>query len=253
MRIKVISCDVLYRELCNAASRSPHEVDVQFLSKGLHDEGCRPMRVRLQAEIDKSDGPKYDAIVLGYALCGNGTVGLSARQVPVIIPRAHDCITLLMGSRHEYTKYFEAHQGVYFRSTGWLERDFDAPQIKSELVRQRTGAGYDLNDLIARYGEDNGRYLFEQLTGYSKSYKQLTFIKTGLEPNDKFEKKAKEEAARRGWKFEELQGTMRLFDAMVSGEWPDEDFLTVPPGHRVKERYDEKLIDIEPVKKSEEL
>ena len=126
MRIKVISCDVLYRELCYAAARSEHQVDVQFLTKGLHDEGCRPMRLRLQAEIDKTDGPKYDAIVLGYALCGNGTVGLTARHLPVVIPRAHDCITLLMGSKKAYEDYFDSHSGVYFRSTGWLERDFDA-------------------------------------------------------------------------------------------------------------------------------
>jgi hypothetical protein len=252
MRIKVISCDVLYRELCYAAARSQHQVDVQFLTKGLHDEGCRPMRLRLQAEIDKTDGPKYDAIVLGYALCGNGTVGLAARSIPVVIPRAHDCISLLMGSKKAYENYFESHHGVYFRSTGWLERDFDSPQIQSELVRQRTGAGYELNDLIARYGEDNGRYLFEQFSNYQQSYKQLTFIKTGIEPNDNFEQKAREEAIRRGWKYEEYKGSMRLFDAMVAGEWSQEEFLIVPPGHRVKESYDDKLIDIEPLRKADE-
>ena len=252
MRIKVISCDVLYRELCYAAARSSHQVDVQFLTKGLHDEGCRPMRLRLQAEIDKTDGPKYDAIVLGYALCGNGTVGLAARSMPVVIPRAHDCISLLMGSKKAYENYFETHHGVYFRSTGWLEREFGSPQIQSELVRQRTGAGYELTDLIARYGEDNGRYLFEQFSNYQQSYKQLTFIKTGIEPNGSFEQKARDEAIRKGWKYEEYKGSLRLFDAMVSGEWNQEEFLIVPPGHRVKESYDDKLIDIEPLRKADE-
>ena len=39
MRLKLISCEVLYREMCAAISRAPHEVDVEFLPKGLHDEG----------------------------------------------------------------------------------------------------------------------------------------------------------------------------------------------------------------------
>jgi hypothetical protein len=38
---------------------------------------------------------------------------------------------------------------------------------------------------------------------------------------------------------------MRLFDAMVSGDWSDEDFLVVPPGYRVIEKFDGSLIGIE--------
>jgi hypothetical protein len=203
------------------------------------------MRLRLQEEIDKSSGPKYEAIVLGYGLCGTGTVGLEARSIPLVIPRAHDCITLLMGSRDAYQNYFDTHQGVYFRSTGWLERDLDVPQIKSELVRRRTGSGYELEDLIARYGEEGGRYLHEQLNAYQHSYTQLTYVETGLEPDGRFERKAIDEAASRGWKFEKIKGSLRLFDAMVAGDWKDRDFLVVPPGHRVRERYDGGLIDIE--------
>jgi Protein of unknown function (DUF1638) len=248
MRIKAISCDVLYRELCHAASRSPHQVDVQFLSKGLHDEGCRPMRLRLQAEIDKTDASKYDAIVLGYALCGNGTVGLTARNIPVVIPRAHDCITLLMGSRQAFEDYFDKHPGVYYRSTGWLERGKDVTQLKSDLIRQRTGAGYELEDLVSRYGEENGRYLYDQFNSYKNSYTQLTYIETGLETTGKFEREAQKEAAERGWKFEKVQGSTRIFEAMVSGNWSEDEFLVVPPCHRVKESFDGKLIDIEKVK-----
>lgn len=247
MRIKVISCDVIYREVCAAASHSPHQVDVQFLPKALHSEGCKPMSLRLQEEIDRSSQGKYDAVVLGYALCGNGTVGLSARSIPVVIPRAHDCITLLMGSRSKYEDYFREHSGVYFRSTGWLERDYDVEQIKAKLIPQKTGVGYSLADLVEKYGEENGRYLHEQFNTYQQHYKQLTFIETGLEPTKQFEEKARSEAAEKGWSFEKMQGSLRLIEGMVSGEWSEEDFLVVPPGHRVKERYDDNLFDIEKI------
>jgi hypothetical protein len=245
MRIKAISCDVLYRELCQAASRSPHQVDVQFLPKGLHNEGCRPMCLRLQEEIDKSSGPKYDAIVLGYALCGNGTIGLTSRTVPVIIPRAHDCVSVLMGGLEAHQQYIRDNSRVLFRSTGWLERDSDVDQLKAELVRQRAGVGYSLEDLISRYGEENGRYLFEQFSSYQHSFRQLTFIETGLEPSRKFESQAGAEAAQRGLEYDKIQGSLRLFDAMLSGEWSDDEFLTVPPGHRVVERFDGTIFGVE--------
>jgi hypothetical protein len=247
MRIKVISCEVIYREVCHAASRSPHQVDVQFLPKGLHDQGCGAMRLRLQSEIDKVAVTKHEAVVLGYALCGNGTVGLAARRVPLIVPRAHDCITLLMGSREKFQKYFEDHPGVYYRSTGWLERGQDTAQLNHGDVQRRTGAGYALAELVGRYGEENGRYLHQQLNAYQSSYTQLTYISTGLEPNGNFESAAEAEAKAKGWSYEKVDGSLRWFDALVSGEWANEDFLTVPPGYRVKVRYDDQLLDIEQV------
>ena len=104
MRFELISCEVLFREMCHAVARSPHQVNVRFLSKGLHDQGGAGMRRALQQKIDES--PDCDAILLGYALCGNGLHGLEARRTPLVMPRAHDCIALLMGSRAAYTEYF---------------------------------------------------------------------------------------------------------------------------------------------------
>ena len=83
------------------------------------------LRKRVQEEIDKTEARhgqieesnqvlrriEYDAILLGYCLCSNGIVGLSSRKVPLIIPRGHDCITLLLGSREKYQEYFNTHRG----------------------------------------------------------------------------------------------------------------------------------------------
>ena len=41
MKLKLISCEVFYREMGFAISRSPHQVDIEFLPKGLHDIGWR--------------------------------------------------------------------------------------------------------------------------------------------------------------------------------------------------------------------
>jgi hypothetical protein len=102
MRLKLIGCEMLYREMCEAVSRSPHQVEVEFLPKGLHDLSGAPMCNRLQECVDRVDSREFEAVLMGYALCGNGIVGLRARSLPVVLPRAHDCIALLMGSRQKY-------------------------------------------------------------------------------------------------------------------------------------------------------
>src|SRR5690349_8184144 len=179
MRFKLISCEILYREICGAVAGSPHQVDVEFLPKGLHDRGCSSIRKRLQEAVDRTDSEKYDAILLGYALCGNGTAGLAAGTLPLVIPRAHDCIALLMGSRERYQNYFEQNRGVFFRSTGWLERGEDLEQNTLRVVRNKTGAGQTRDALVGKYGEENGQYLFDELNAYQCAYRRLTYIATG--------------------------------------------------------------------------
>ena len=246
MRFKLISCEVLYREMCFAVARSPHQVDIEFLPKGLHDLGGAPMRDRLQEVVDRADPAAYDAVLMGYALCGNGALGLAAKTMPLVIPRAHDCIALLMGSRVRYQEFFEQNSGVYFRSTGWLERGENLEQQTLQMAKKKSGVGHTLEELIERYGEDNGRYLFEQFTAYQNSYHQITYISTGLEPDGTFEQRARDEAARRGWAFSHVAGDLSLFERLLSGDWADDDFLVVPPGWRVAVTYDTRIIDKEP-------
>lgn len=241
MRLKLISCEVLFREMSDAVARSPHQVDVEFLPKGLHDLGSAEMRRRLQLVVDRTDRSSYDAVLMGYALCGTGLAGLTAHALPIVVPRAHDCIALLIGSRRRYQEYFDANPGVYFRSTGWLERGESLEQI----ARNRTGIGLSLDDLVAKYGDENGRYLFEELNAYQRTYQRLTYIETGLEANSSFEDRARQEAVRRGWAFEKIAGDLSLFQRLVSGDWAEADFLTVQPGSRIVVRYDEKVIDVE--------
>jgi hypothetical protein len=241
MRLLLIGCEVILRELCDALARSPHQVDVEFLPKGLHDLGAKAMRLEIQARIDRADSGPCDAIVLGYGLCGNGVAGLRARSKPLVLPRAHDCITLLMGSRQAFEEYFAEHTGTYYRSIGWVERG----QGLAPMARDRTGVTFTLDSLIERYGEDNGRFLHEELTRYQRAYSRLTYIATELDRDGRFEAASRREAAEKGWAFEKLAGNLTLFRRLMAGDWDSDDFLLVPAGQWLVPSHDERIVRAE--------
>ena len=103
MRLQFIVCKVLQREAYLCAARSANVVDVVLMPQGLHNEPDE-LRRRVQEELnritDVQDRP-YDASLLGYGLCSNGIVGIEAK-IPTVVPRGHDCITLLLGSKERY-------------------------------------------------------------------------------------------------------------------------------------------------------
>jgi hypothetical protein len=245
MKLKLLSCEVIFREMCDSVVRSPHQVDVEFMPKGLHDLGGKTMAAELQKLVDSVPEGKYDAIILGYALCGNGLSGLTARHTPLVMVRAHDCIAILMGSRAKYEEYFRDNPGAFYRSTGWLERGKGLQQ----LTHSTAGMDDSLERLIAKYGEDNGRFLYEEMTGYRNKYQKLTFIATGLEPDGRFEDEARSEAAGNGWGYERYEGDLNLLRRLAGGDWQGDDFIVVKPGERMIASYDAQIIRVEEIGK----
>jgi hypothetical protein len=245
LRLKLLACEILYREFCAAVARSPNRVDVEFLPKGLHDMGQEPMQRRLDEALQSVDVDGYDAVLLGYGLCSNGVLGLCAPSVPLVIPRAHDCITLFLGSKERYLDYFHRHPGVYYKTSGWIERGEGLEQLRSDSIQGKSGMDLSYGELVARYGEDNAKFLAEQLTNMTRNYAGLTFIEMGVEPDGRFEAETRELAARRGWKFEKLAGDMALIRQLVDGPWEEDRFLVVEPGSRVASSFDEKIVKAE--------
>ena len=240
MRLKLISCEVLFREMCDACAHSPHQVDLEFLPKGLHDLGGKPMAVKIQEVVDRTPEGAYQAILLGYGLCGNGLDGLTARHTRLVLPRAHDCIALLMGSGEHYQAYFEDNPGTYYRSTGWLERG----QGLQQLTHNTMGFDASLETMIQKYGEDNGHYLYEQMTGYRSQYRKLAFIETGLEADGKFLAEADAEAKENGWSLERLPGDLRWLRRMVDGEWAEAEFVIAGPGQHIAASHDTSVVKV---------
>lgn len=240
LRLKCLTCEALTRMVYLCAAQSPHLVDVELLRVGLHNEPAT-LRERLQERIDQITSEDADAILLGYGLCGKATVGLTARHVPLVIPRAHDCITLFLGGRDRYKIEFEEKPGTYWYSQDYLERKRDA----DGAVTLGAGVNTDIqsvhDEYVEKYGQDNADYLMEVMGAWQSHYNRAVYVNLPVGESSHIETQAQEIAGRRGWNFERIQGDLKLVRKLIDGEW-DQDFLIIQPDHSLQMSYDENVM-----------
>lgn len=226
-RYKFIVCKVMQKEAYYCAAQSGNIIDVVLMPKGLHEEPNK-LRSEVQKELNQTtdiQGRKYDACLLGYCLCSNGVVGLTA-EIPIVIPRGHDCMTILLGSKERYKEYFDSHRGVYWYSNGWIEADLMPGKERYEKL---------LREYTEKYGQDNGQYLMEMEQKWMKEYSWATYIDWGFANSEEEKKYTKSCAEFLGWKYDEIKGDSSLMQRFVDGDWKDEDFLVVEPGKKIAE------------------
>ena len=255
-KFKFIGCEIIYREACYLAATGTHHVDVEFLRKGLHDLETPNMVAKVQAAIDAvSTKAGYEAILLGYARCNDGLAGVTARQTPLVIPRAHDCITFFFGSRGAYRAYFDEHPGTYYMTTGWSERntaedgELDRPAYGQQGVMSKLGLTDTYEQMVAKYGKENADFIKETLGDWMKNYSKMLYLEMGICDEAPYIASARRRAEDRGWTFEHRKGDWTLLEKLFSGRW-DEDFVIVPPGGRIVARNDEFVLDVEEGRRS---
>jgi hypothetical protein len=215
------------REAYFCAARSPNEVDVVLLEQGLHEDPDN-LRAAVQAALDRTQNPQglpYDASLLGYGLCSNGIAGLSAK-ILMVVPRGHDCMTLMLGSKDKYREYFESHRGVYWYSSGWIETG----TMPGKERYEKTLAEYQ-----RKYGKENAQYLMEQQQKWMTEYNWAVYIDWGF-PNAQNDKKFTRDCAEfLGWQYDEIKGDSGLMQRLLNGKWNDSEFLAVRPGEKISE------------------
>jgi hypothetical protein len=245
-RILALTCEVLARSVYLCASRSPHIVDVRLNRRGLHDDPPN-LRSILQAQVDEIAAP-YDAVVLAYGLCGGATAGLRAGAIPLVVPRAHDCITLFLGSRDRYSAEFLGHPGTYWYVQDYLERTDDGSAFGGVGAVSDAASRATHEEYVEKYGEENAAYLMEALGAWRSHYDRAAYVDMGVahpEAAGLAESRARGDAESRGWQFEKLAGELILIRKLIDGDWTEEDMLIVAPGEQLAMSYDERVIRAE--------
>lgn len=227
--VVILACQVMQSLI------QPHLPDgmvpVTYLDYGLH---IRPekMTPTLQAQLDAL--PEPSLVLIGYGLCGNGLDGLKAGPHTLIIPRADDCITILLGSYQAYIQAFHEQPGTYYLTKGWLESGSDPLKEYRAYVDQ--------------YGAENADTLIDMM--YSR-YKRICFVAHSQADLDEYRHRAMEVAGfcaeRWGMTYEERIGSddliRRLLEAPRRPQELGEDFIIVPPGGIVQQKM---FIRLEP-------
>ncbi len=251
--LKAIACEIAFREISHCAARSVNLIDTEFVTQGLHDMPSRGLG-HIQERVDAVPEGRYEAILVGYALCGNLIKGLRARRTPLVIPRAHDCIAFFLGSRQRHRELLESRPGTYYYTSGWLEclrrrgeratpgdaMYLPGPAGMTDSARQQ------YEGWVARYGEEKARYLLSELETWKEHYQIGALIDFDFARPLGLGDQVRGICHDRGWAYEEIPGDLGLLQRWLDGPWSGDEFLIVPPGHEVKPSYDDGVMEAHP-------
>ena len=237
MLLKLISCNVFQREASWCIARSPHVIDPEYTELGEHARSAG-LRQVLQGRIDATEasGKAYDAILLLFGLCGNATVGLQARKTRLVIPRAHDCCTILLGSRARFVEHFGQAPSTPFSSAGYLERgDYFLRTTDDGEAKVQTGDAFQA--LVEKFGEEDAKYIWAEMHPDNGNGKAV-FIDLPQTRHLGYAEQFQAKAEAAGKQCVRLDGDIRLIENLLQDNWDEKEYLIVPPGSAIEGVYD---------------
>jgi hypothetical protein len=236
---KIVSCNVMWREMCYYASLSGNTFTFQFLPWGLHRDP-NELRLEVQRAIDGASDP-VDAILLGYGLCSKGVEGITAGKTRLVITKGHDCITCFLGSKERYRAYFDAHPGTYWYTPGWIENHLAPGKERYEETYR---------EYLEKYGEDNAQYLMDMEQDWFRKYSTAAYVDLGVGDSAEYEEYTRKCADWLHWNYERFEGDAGLIQRLLNGDWNEDDFLIVEPGCKIEATNDESIMRSVPAEKN---
>lgn len=237
-RLALLACKVFEEEIALHAHGADHIVETRFFEIGLHD--CPDqLRSTLQENLDAVDArPDIDAVVLAYGLCGRGTAGLRPLRHRLVIPRAHDCITVFMGSKEAYAEHQRRCPTCYYYTPGWNRaRRVPGPE-KLKFMRA---------DLAARFDPEDVEFLLESEREQMAVHDTATYLDLGTADAQIEAEYAKKCAKWLGWKFEHPPGDPALLRDLLWGNWDADRYQIIEPGMQLGHAPDESIMRAEAV------
>ena len=163
---------------------------------------------------------------------------LHARKTRLVMPRAHDCCTILLGSKERFKECFQDNPSMPFSSAGYMERgDY---YVRTDEAEGTIHYGDQYAALVVQYGEENARYVWEAMhpKELEQTSNKVVFIDlpetAALGYAQCFQAKAEKD----GKLCIRVEGSLALIQNLLKGDWNPADFLVVEPGQQTVGVYD---------------
>lgn len=205
----VVCCETLRLEMEAARARTGSALPCVWIESGLHN-----VPDRLRAALKKALGglgAHTERVLLSMGFCGNAVVGLRTGDYELILPRADDCISILLGS-HARRSAVCGEAPTYFLTRGWLDGE------------RNIWAEYQY--ACKKYGKRRADSLFRTVLAH---YERLAVLDTGAYALSALEPETREIADKLQLRHEVLRCDLRYLEALLCGPWPEERFVRVPP------------------------
>lgn len=171
LRIGIVACDILKREIELMTKDDPDIVHREYLEFALHVDSAY-LKTTVKDKVNSLKG-KVDAVFLGYAICQSLRDITKEVDVPTAMLESDDCIGAFI-TPMEYEKEKRKCTGTWFSSPGWAELGLEGA-IKELHLDSMKDQGYDPMYFL--------RMLFE---GYSR----CLYIYTGVESEEQYKGKS---------------------------------------------------------------
>ena len=193
VRIGVVACNVMKRELDRLLQSMPEVTEVIYLELALH---CYPAKMKetIKQQIN-SIKDKVDVIFLGYGYCQSLKGIEDELDIPVIMPQMDDCIQILL-TPQKYASEIRKEVGTWFMTPGWADAG-------AEMVIKETHA-----DRVVKYGKNPLEIAKRLFTHYRRGL----YIDTGVGDNEYFIEKAKEFCQIFNLRLEKTEGTTAILE-----------------------------------------
>jgi hypothetical protein len=231
--LAVIACAVLEDEVRHLIADLPHVCELIVLPQGLHNEPPRLQR-ELQAAVERAEArPEAEVIALVYGLCSRGVENLRHPRCPLVIARAHDCVTLFLGSKERYAAYLREHPGTYWYTPGWIKSSVPPGPDRTAFLRR---------DYAGKFDPEEVEYLMDMEQQGIANYDRAAYVDLGIGKTRHDEIYTRYCASCLGWTFDQVPGDVSLLRDLLAGSWDDNRFLIVPPSYLISLTADDTVI-----------